>query len=281
MIDLFFPRIIKGNYYEPFLGGGAILLGFLHQVDKGIIVCQGDIVASDVNADLIHCWHMVQKQPKHLVKCLSEWSRIYTHLLDDQARETFYYEKRAAYNAIKSRPQKSILHAVYFMFLNRTSYRGLYRENMRTGAFNVPFGHDTAFTHRPLFDEKNIYHVSRLIQNVHFSVSSFQEILNNKMLSPKDFYYFDPPYYPLKCDSFVRYTRQGFSHETHVYFFYLLKTMSRLGALFIVHNSDCPFIRDQCSFMQWIKIKNKQNILYRGQDVTELIGLSRAMIKKK
>lgn len=138
-----FPRKMK-DYHEPFLGGGSVLLALL----KSQIEIDGVLRVSDVNPHLINFYKAVQDDPAHLSFQLGQ-------LVNDPKNETpeaYYYYLRSEFNTAST--------PALFLFLNRTCFRGLYRENKK-GFFNSPFGHYK----KPLFpDYEQILAVSRMIQ---------------------------------------------------------------------------------------------------------------------
>lgn len=141
------PRPLA-NYYEPFLGGGAIFLA----------ACARDTrfkaFLSDTNPELINAYKMVKSKPSDLIRSLSNLRRRYKSAPN---KEDFYYEIRAW------EPTGSIERAARFIFLNKTCYNGLYRVNPK-GEFNVPFGHHM---NPKIFDEHNVAGVSKALSLIH------------------------------------------------------------------------------------------------------------------
>jgi DNA adenine methylase len=105
----------EGRYIEPFLGGGAI---FFHLSPKRAIL-------SDLNGRLIEVYTSIR----------DDWSSVYIELQRMQKLHCpkFYYEERARER------RKPHTRAAQFLYLNRTCWNGLYRENL-AGKFNVPIG---------------------------------------------------------------------------------------------------------------------------------------------
>ena len=61
--------------------------------------------------------------------------------------------------------------SAYFIFLNKTCFRGVYREG--PNGFNVPYGHYKSSIE--IINETHIKYINELIQNVEFRVSDFEE----------------------------------------------------------------------------------------------------------
>ena len=105
----------EGRYFEPFLGGGAI---FFHLTPRRAIL-------SDANHRLIDTYTAIK----------NDWQSVFNELKTLQAKHSkeFYYQER---NRIRKMPHTK---AAQFLYLNRTCWNGLYRENLN-GKFNVPKG---------------------------------------------------------------------------------------------------------------------------------------------
>lgn len=198
-----------GNYYEPFLGGGSILFGVLE--NKKV---HGTVYASDINPHLIALYKSIQEDPETLIKNVQELAR--------EVSELRYYEVRADFNESPS-PDK-------FMYLNKTCFRGLYREGPH--GFNVPWGHYDAPN---IIDPIQIRMISTLIKNVVFVAQSFHESLKGPILDA-DFVYLDPPY----VDTFGGYTRRGFNLVDHIELFRLVRELPQ----FLMSNSQSPLVQE-------------------------------------
>lgn len=215
-----FPETIC-DYYEPFLGGGSVLL---HLLDSGISV--RTIYASDTNPILINFYKIVQTKVDAFLAAIAY---IHVNYVDAEDKEQFYYSMRTLFNKT---PHDGIESAALFFFLNKTCFRGVYREG--PNGFNVPFGH---YKSTEFFHEKDVRDVSRAIQGVVFTCEPFE----TAMLKPKtcDFVYADPPYVPEKATSFVGYTADGFDkHET------LFKMLKELPCPFLMSNSNATIVHD-------------------------------------
>jgi len=86
------------------------------------------------------------------------------------SQESYYYWIRKQYNLLNQNDKNKPLGSAYFIFLNKTCFRGVYREG--PNGFNVPFGH---YTNPEIINELHIKTISSLIQNVHFYCSSFEK----------------------------------------------------------------------------------------------------------
>tara|TARA_Y100000385_G_C13067376_1_gene627351 strand:+ start:951 stop:1787 length:837 start_codon:yes stop_codon:yes gene_type:complete len=224
-----FPKEIN-NYYEPFLGGGSVLIGVLS--DESITI-KGNIVASDINSHLIALYKKVQENPKELLKNFNEIVEEYSKCPQEKgdrkpqsieeaktSKESYYYWIRYKFN-IEHLPEQ-------FVFLNKTCFRGLHREG--PNGFNVPFGH---YKSLPTLDENNLLTVSKLFENVTFVCQSFEpDVVQG------DFVYMDPPYAPLNATSFTAYTKNEFNHG--VFF----TSIRKLKCRWLLSNADVTVVRD-------------------------------------
>ena len=243
-----FPREIS-NYYEPFLGGGSVLLGILTCPD---IIITGEVYASDANPFLIGLYTHLQLTPDNLIAELKQLCSQYeacppngivnrdpVNSVDaTSSQESFYYWTRKRFN-VCHKGNVSIETSAMFLFLNKTCFRGLYREG--PNGFNVPFGH---YTHPTIFDEDHLRSVSELIQGVHFSCSSFGTALSP--ITCADFVYLDPPYAPESETSFVKYSADGFGADCHKELFdWCRNQINDNCASFVMSNADVEFVKKE------------------------------------
>jgi DNA adenine methylase len=203
------PKKIQGNYHEPFVGGGSVLLKVLEEVE-----INGTVHASDINPHLIGLYWAIQRDPVKLIRDVEHIGRELTELEYYEVRQNFLEDPCPA----------------KFLYLNKTCFRGLYREGPR--GFNVPWGHYKA---PKIVDPENIFKVSRLIRDVQFEARSFDDSLTGPF-SEDDFVYLDPPY----VNTFADYTRGGFRDEDHERLFNMTKKIPR----FLMSNSNCEKVQE-------------------------------------
>lgn len=241
-----FPNVIE-NYYEPFVGGGSVLLALLTQKRNGTLQVNGSIYASDLNPNLIQLYKTVQSKPDELINEVNILIKEYeactgttvnrkpTSLEEGTtSQESYYYWIRTRYNALNSEERKTSRASAMFLFLNKACFRGVYREGPR--GFNVPFGHYKKLT---VLDEQHIRIVSELLQDVVFTTASFKESL--KHVKEGDFVYLDPPYAPETRTSFVGYTADGFDIDMHTELFTIASTTQ---AKMLMSNADVKLVTD-------------------------------------
>ena len=238
------------NYFEPFLGGGSVLLALLSEVRRGAIQVAGHIFASDLNPNLIGLYRNVQARPDALIAAVRSLviefeasvgdtvNRKPTTLAEAKTSpESYYYWIRAKFNALPAVARSSVAASAMFLFLNKTCFRGVYREG--PNGFNVPYGH---YTNVAVMDEDHIKAVSELIKDVVFTCESFEEAISPVGLG--DFVYADPPYAPMNATSFVGYNAGGFHSESHGHLFELCRGLVQKDALFLLSNADVPLVKE-------------------------------------
>jgi DNA adenine methylase len=243
-----FPAKIK-HYYEPFLGGGSVLIGLLCYVKAGRIDVQGDIHAFDINENIIWLYKNLQTNLDAIMRDLETFCNEYkacptegeVHRRPSSStealtcKESYYYWVRSKYNAQGKQERSSPKSSAMMLFLNKTCFRGLYREG--PNGFNVPYGN---YKNPTIYDENHLRKISQLIQPVLFEHCGFQYSLMKP--SHGDFVYLDPPYAPENSKSFVGYNPQGFTLQDHQALFSLCNKLDRDGVGVMLSNADVDII---------------------------------------
>ena len=209
------------NYYEPFVGGGSV---FIHLQFSGMTV-------NDINSELINVYTQIKNNPTRLIKKLKEHKN----------EEEYYYEIRNKDKDKKKFNKMSKLDkASRFIYLNRTCFNGLYRENSN-GEFNVPFG---KYKNPIICDEETIRSLSKMFKekNVTFLNEDYLEII--KMAGKDDFVYLDPPYDVVNATSFTKYSKNDFSRDDQKKLKEALDELDKRGGKFLLSNAKTDFIED-------------------------------------
>lgn len=246
-----FPKTIS-NYRELFLGGGTVLLGLLSHIKAGKIIVTGKIYAYDKNAVLIDVYKNIQNHPDVLYEYIQYYMNQYRECGDDTninrnaetleeaklSRENYYYWLRKDYNSM-DKQSDNIRSSALFMVLNKTCFRGVYREG--PNGFNVPYGHYKALP--TVITYEQLTEMSKLISDVIFSCSDYKESFQG--IQSGDFVYLDPPYAPENKNSFVGYTRDGFSLEEHDKLFEYTVNLDKQGIKFVMNNADVDIVNNK------------------------------------
>lgn len=239
------------NYWEPFVGGGSVLLGVLSARRAGTLTITGTVYASDLNPNLIGLYQTIQSNPDALVVEVERLVAAHTQAAKGAvvnrspateaealtSAESHYYWVRVRFNALPVAARNTPAAAAMFLFLNKTCFRGLYREGPR--GFNVPYGN---YKQPTILDRAHLQEVSALLQGVVFSVQPFEAAL--AAVGPGDVVYLDPPYAPETGTSFVGYTADGFDLESHKRLFELCRQLRGRGASLLLSNADVKLVRD-------------------------------------
>lgn len=210
------------RYIEPFAGGGAMLLGMNPH----------NASVNDINPVLTDCYRFIRDDCESFLSLLSELEEKFNKYDCDDSKKEFYYDIRDKYNASMPSIQKSAM----FMFLNKTCFNGLYRENSR-GEFNVPFGKKKKIQ---IYDRENLNEISKFLKGVEIYCMDFENFIRNLNIGDGDFVFVDSPY----ADTYDAYNKSGFTPSDHERLACLLSELSERGAYCLATNSACDFIRD-------------------------------------
>jgi DNA adenine methylase len=151
-----------------------------------------------------------------------------------KSKESYYYWLRIKFNELSD--DSTIEYSALFIFLNKSCFRGVYREG--PNGFNVPFGHYDTLA---IITKSDMEILSDLIQNVEFRCEDFRNSI--KGIKKGDFAYFDPPYVPIKKETFVDYTIDGFGLKTHQLLFDELNKLDDKEINFTLSNSNRPLVK--------------------------------------
>lgn len=189
------------TYFEPFVGGGAMLFYMLQRfpnIKRAVI--------NDINSYLITAYRVIRDSSIELIERLAELEKCYYDLNEDEAKKSFFLEARTIFN---ENNLDEIDRTKYLIFLNRTCFNGLYRVNAK-GKFNVPFGR---YLHPTICNKDVLKADSQLLNQVEVVILNGDYEQTSKYLSDGlNFFYFDPPYRPLdSTSSFNSYAKEEFN----------------------------------------------------------------------
>lgn len=254
IIDKLLKAIPKemNDYHELFVGGGSFLVMVLWAKNKGFITINGSLNAYDLNEALISTYINIRDNKDELFEKVKELQKDFLECDAEgtvnrkpnnkqeaiTSRESYYYWIRKEYNG--QTDKTSIDSSAYFIFLNKTGFRGMYREG--PNGFNIPYGN---YKNPTLVKEDELNYISELIKDVNFHNSDFSKSFEN-VSNEKNFLYMDPPYAPENNTSFVGYTKDGFDIEQHKKLFDLTKCISEKNMI-MMSNSNVKLIHDNLS----------------------------------
>lgn len=218
----FFPDKIE-RYFEPFVGGGAVAFYIIKTFKPK------EIYLSDINDELVNCLNVIKNNVEELIKLLKKMKE--EHMNDPKK---VYFKVRAEDPKLLC----DIDRASRFIYLNKTCFNGLYRVNSK-GGFNVPMGD---YDNPAICNEEDLREISELLKNAKISTKQFYDAVKDARKG--DFIYFDPPYYPLKKESFTTYTKDKFLDEEQKHLFKVFKELDKKRCNVMLSNSHTPFILD-------------------------------------
>lgn len=233
------------TYYEPFVGGGALL--FELSPKKAVI--------NDSNKELINVYNVLRNEEKFKKMC----SILNTY--EKNNSEEFYYELRN-----KDRNKSSFdrlsdyKRAGRTIYLNKACFNGLYRVNSKN-EFNVPFGKKT---------KVNTYDIGNLITVSNYLTMNDIKILNVdfedsvKDAQKGDFIYFDPPY-DSETSIFNSYTEEGFGKEEQRRLAKVYKELSNKGCYVMLSNNNTTLIKELYKDFNIHIIEAKRSINSNGK----------------
>ncbi len=206
ILELLGEADISG-YHEPFLGGGSVFFALRKT---------GRVYLSDLNKDLIEVYREVSSHPREVAELLSNYTNCATE----------YYAARA------DLPDDPIQRAARFIFLNHTSYNGIFRVNLK-GEYNVPYGSRKSVN---MPDDDCLVRASARLQGANLNDGDFESALSE--VQPGDFVFLDPPYTVAHNENgFVKYNQHLFSFEDQERLAITLERVVNMGAQFILTNA--------------------------------------------
>lgn len=237
-----------GTYFEPFVGGGALFLT-IHP-PKAVI--------SDINEELINAYRVIKTEPDRLIRSLCQ--------RHNNAQD--FYRVRAQ-DLLTLSP---LTRASRFIYLNKTCYNGLYRENGR-GQFNTPYG---KYENPTIVDVSNIKSISAYLNERDTVILAGPYEFATMTAVKGDFLYFDPPYFPLTATaSFTKYHKNDFNRRDQEELARLFSDLDHRGCRVMLSNSNTDFVRELYRDYQIIEVEATRAINCkangRGRAANELL----------
>ena len=214
------------TYIEPFIGGGSVLFNILDYFPN-----INNVIINDFNTILTNSYLYIKNNPDELIDKLEELCNLYNKQETLIDKEKLYYNIRNEFNKSISINYK----VIYFIFLNKTCFNGIYREN-KIGYFNVPFNKSM---HPEFYNKENILNISNFLNkyNVQIYNKSFEYM--DEYITNNCFVYLDPPYRPItKSSAFTAYTKSGFNDESQKQVKLLCDKINNKNSYFMLSNSD-------------------------------------------
>lgn len=210
------------DYYEPFIGGGAVIFDLL----------PANALINDINKALINTYRTICNEPDAFLK---EVNRLDNDMWEDGKK--YYYTIREHYNDKLMRSEYDVELAALFVFINKHCFNGLYRVNGK-GLFNVPYNN----SRRVSVDEDVIIATSEYLRGVTIIDGDFEQACKNAKKG--DFVFIDSPYAPLNPTSFESYTKEGFDIESHKRLAKLYDELTARGCYCMLTNHNTELINE-------------------------------------
>ena len=203
-----------GRYHEPFLGGGALFftLARMRRIRRRPYL-------SDGNSNLVEAYLGLRDHTDTVVELLKRHKTCHD--------EKHFYAVRACV------PDGLPERAARIIYLNKTCYNGLYRENKK-GQFNVPFGR---YVNPRICDEPNLRAVAHALMDTDITAREFEVVA--KFAKKGDLVYFDPPYLPMSLTAdFTSYSRERFALPQHRRLAEVCCLLAQRGVNIVASNSN-------------------------------------------
>jgi len=223
-IKKYLPKNIgKTTYFEPFLGGGALLFDLQPKT----------AIVNDSNKELINCYRVIKDKVEELIEILK--------IHKAKNSKEYYDYLRGIDRSKEYREYSDIQKAARIIYLNKTCYNGLFRVNSK-GHFNVPFGR---YKNPNILDEAVLRGINDYLnqKSVTFLNRDFAEAVESAKKG--DFIYFDPPYDPVSnTASFTGYDINGFNQNEQRRLKQVVDDLTEKGCYVMLSNSATDFILD-------------------------------------
>lgn len=242
LIALLPADLSSGCYFEPFAGGAALFFGALPV----------RAVVSDVNDSLVEMYREVARDP---VGLRAELVALFDRHAEDASGT--YYEARGRWNDARRAwsPQRR---AACFIYLNRTCFNGLWREN-RSGQMNVPVGRTSSGGPPPCPSMAHLSAVSVALRGAEVLCADYAEVIQRA--GRGDFVYLDPPYLARsKTASFSSYTVRGFGPADHDQLGAYAVDLVARGARVLVSSADVPGARERYPGFEAIPVSVQRSV---------------------
>ena len=213
-----------GRYYEPFIGGGALLLD----------VQPPQAVINDINEQLVNVYRQLKMDAEAVIRAVN--------VLDAEPCDVDrYMVVREEYNTKIRSHELDDRCAALMIWINKHCFNGLYRVNSK-GLFNVPYNKKVGGVS---IDETNLRNIGLYLQNcdVEIRQGDFEEACSD--IKAGDFVYFDSPYVPVsETANFTDYSKDGFSLDDHKRLATLFRNLSNKGVLIMLSNHNVPLVHE-------------------------------------
>ena len=213
------------NYYEPFIGGGALLFELTPK----------NATINDVNLELLAIYN-----------CMKD-DELYKLMLDELDKheknhnDEYYYEVRSWDRDNRFELEPLWKRAARAIYLNKACFNGLYRVNAK-GYFNVPSAKKEKVI---TYDLDNMEAIHNYFKNDNITILSGDFVEATRTAKQGDFVYFDPPYDNFEDkESFTAYSKFDFNKDDQVRLANCFKDLTNRGVKCMLSNHNTKFINE-------------------------------------
>lgn len=261
------------SYHEPFAGG---LGSFLSVSDTLLENNITNVFLNDINKNLIDMYGVISLSPDILIDKYSLLENEFNNIVYSETIKTtetdktilkplelFFKQKRDEFNKLKS---KNISSPELFLFLQKHSFNGIYRENSK-GGYNTPFN----WSAKSNLDMtiSRIKNLNKYFQNFNITfstVSCFElEVKLNSLV------YLDPPYVSLYTTE-NKYSKGGFSMEDQIN---LIKKYSKTNLMYSNYSNSTieEKLKNENIYVEYITRKNiiSSDVNSRNEEKIEIL----------
>ena len=245
-----FPTSISGRFIEPMCGAATLAFEWEKR-------WQGGICIVDANTDLMAVYNWLRHAGEEVIKHLEELADYYKLRGSEEDRRDLYDEVVQIYNQKEDGQRiQSPREAAYFIFLNRTSFNGLYRVNAK-GKYNTPFG---KLDHLPHKLSESVREAMKVLQrpDMQLYLHDYQWVLSVAKLG--DVVYFDPPFE----GTFTSYTKDNFKGSEQERLRDTALELTNQGVTVYIASSDTPAIRELYEEFGIVELKSRRSISCNG-----------------
>ncbi len=247
IVELLPQNIKELNYFEPFIGGGAVLF---HLQPKNALI-------SDFNIELINVYETIKNNLSELI----------TDLKKHENNPDYFYKIRSLDRTEEFKKLTSVERASRIIYLNKTCFNGLYRVNS-AGEFNAPFGRYKSpnIVNEPILKAVHKYLNSN---NIILRSGDYANVLTEA--NENSFVYLDPPYQPISENlNFTGYIQGGWNISDQIRLREFCDQLNNRGVKFLLSNSSAPLIKSQYENYRIKAVKANRAINSNGADRGEV-----------
>lgn len=240
------------NYFEPFIGGGALLFDLAPK----------NATINDVNQELLAIYTCLKDD---------ELYRLMLEELDKHEKchsEEYYYQVREWDRDPRFELEPLWKRAARAIYLNKSCFNGLYRVNAK-GYFNVP---SAKKEHVVTYSKANMEEIHEYFKDDNVTILSGDFVEATRNAHEGDFVYFDPPYDSWEDkESFTAYSKFDFNKDDQRRLADCFKDLTNRGVKCMLSNHNTAYINELYNGfnIQVIKAKRMINANAAGRGAVE------------